>query len=142
MNPLRAWQRPVALIEQATGVAALGGLWYWWLGIAESTTGRLALSIAVLLALIAGLWLLVKRGRARLSDAAQPGSAGQGMAALLLLAMSFAAAYYLIWWVPEASGLRAQMASVAVRFGTAFALVVTFWANLLASIGGEPAPRG
>jgi hypothetical protein len=141
MNPLRAWQNPAAMIEQAAGLAALGGLWYWWLGIAESTAGRLALSAAVLLALIAGLWLLVKRGRARLAGPSQPGSAGQGFSALLLLAMSLAAAYYLIWWVPEVSGLRTQMASVALRFGAAFALVVTFWANLLGSLGGQPAAQ-
>ena len=131
MNPLRAWNKPAALLEQAVGLAALGGVWYWWLGIAESNTGRLVLSLAVLILLLAGTWLLVRRGRARL--AADAGESSP-VVAVLLLAMSFAAAYWLIWWIPEIAGLRAQMASVAVRFGAAFALVVTFWANLLGTL--------
>ena len=134
MNPFRAWTRPAAMLEQMAGLAALGGLWYWWLGIAESTTGRLLLSFAVLLLLLAGVWMLARRGRARLADAAETGSMGGTLTALLLLAMSVAAAYYLIWWVPELKGMSGQMASVALRFGAAFGLVATFWANLLASL--------
>ena len=134
MNPFRAWTRPVAMLEQIAGLAALGALWYWWLGIAETTTGRVLLSLAVLLLLLAGVWLLVRRGRARLADPDQPGSTGVAFTALLLLVMSLAAAYYLIWWVPELKGMWGQMASVALRFGAAFALVATFWANLLGSL--------
>ena len=136
MNPFRAWTRPVAMLEQMAGLAALGGLWYWWLGIAESTTGRLLLSFAVLLLLMSGVWMLVRRGRTRLSDAAQTGSMGVTLTALLLLAMSVAAAYYLIWWVPELKGMWSQMASAGLRFGAAFGLVATFWANLLGSLAG------
>lgn len=129
MNPFRAWTRPVAMIEQTVGLVALGSLWYWWLGIAESTTLRLLLSATVLLAMLAALWLLVQRGRARVA-----GSAGPALVALLLFAMSLAAAYFLIWWVPAISGLRGQTVSMVIRFGTAFALVITFWANLLGSM--------
>ena len=134
MNPFRAWTRPVAMMEQIAGLAALGGLWYWWLGIAETTSGRTLLSLAGLVALLAGVWMLVRRGRSRLADAAETGSMGVTFTALLLLAMSLAAAYYLIWWVPEFKGMGSQMASVALRFGLAFGLVATFWANLLGSL--------
>ncbi len=134
MNPFRAWTRPVPMLEQIAGLAALGGLWYWWLGIAESTTGRLLLSLAVLMLLAAGAWLLIQRGRTRLAEPGQSASMGAAFTALLLLILSFAVAYYLIWWVPELKGMWGQMASVALRFGTAFALVATFWANLLGSL--------
>lgn len=134
MNPFAAWKRPLAMLEQAVGLAALGVVWYWWLGIAESSTLRFLLSLLVLAAIVGGLWLLVRRGRARLSGPL----AGPALVAALLFAMSLAAAYYLIWWVPEVSGLRAQTASVAVRFGAAFLLVVTFWANLLGSMAQRP----
>jgi hypothetical protein len=134
MNPFRAWTRPVAMLEQIAGLAALGGLWYWWLGIAETTISRALLSLAGLFLLLAGVLLLVRRGRARLGSTDQTGSMGVTLTALLLLVMSFAAAYYLIWWVPEVKGMWGQMASVALRFGAAFALVATFWANLLGSL--------
>ncbi len=134
MNPFRAWTRPVAMLEQMAGLAALGGLWYWWLGIAETTMSRALLSLAGLLLLLAGVLLLVRRGRASLGDTDRAGSMGVTLTALLLLMMSFAAAYYLIWWVPELKGMWGQMASVALRFGAAFALVATFWANLLGSL--------
>ena len=142
MNPLAAWKRPVAMIEQAAGLAALGWLWYWWLGLAESTTPRVLLSLLLLCTILGGLWLLIRRGRARLAEAA----AGPGFVALLLFVMSLAAAYYLIWWVPGFTGLRAQMASVGIRFATAFLLVITFWGHLLASLGhldegGDSEPR-
>jgi len=132
MNPFAAWKRPVAMLEQVVGLIALGGVWYWWLGIAESTIAKTLLSIVLFVLMLGGLWLLVRRGRARL--ASQPGSMGQSLAALLFLAMSLAAAYHLIWWVPEITGLRGQMVSVVLRFGAAFLLIVTFWTNLLGSL--------
>jgi hypothetical protein len=138
MNPFRAWTRPLALVEQMIGLFLLGALWYWWLGIAESTTARLLLSIAALAAFIAGIVLLIRRGRSRLGDPANPGSTGKTLAALLLLFMSLCAAYYLVWWVPEVSGIKGQMASVALRFGAGFLLVVTFWANLLSTMSRRP----
>ena len=132
MNPFAAWKRPVAMLEQIVGLIALGGIWYWWLGIAESTISRTLLSVSVLLPMVAGFLFLVRRGRSRL--ARQPGSTGQSLAALLLMAMSLAAAYYLIWWVPGISSLRGQMVSMVLRFGAAFLLIITFWTNLLGSL--------
>lgn len=134
MNPFRALTRPAAFAEQAAGLAALGAVWIWWLGIAESTAGRLLLSGAALLVLVAGFWLLVRRGRARLADPGQPGSPAQVFTALLLLAMSIGAAYFLIWWVPGFEGLRGQMVSLVLRFGAAFLLVALFWSNFLAAL--------
>lgn len=134
MNPFRALKRPAAFAEQMLGLGAIGGIFWWWLGIAESTTGRVMLSAAALVAIVAGLWILVHRGRARLADSAQPGSVAQSLSALLFLAMSVAAAYWLIWWVPAIEGLRGQIASMVVRFGAAFLLVALFWSNLLAAM--------
>ncbi len=129
MNPFRTWMQPVAMLEQAAGLAVLGGLWYNWLGIAESSISQLLLSAATVLAMIAIAWMLVKRGRTRIAP-----SAGPALVALLLFAMSLAAAYSLVWWVPGVSGLRSQTISVVLRFGAAFVLVVTFWANFLGSL--------
>ena len=134
MNPFRTWTRPVAMLEQAAGLAVLGGLWYKWLDIAESSISQLLLSAATVLAIIAIAWMLVKRGRSRISP-----SSGPALVALLLLAMSLAAAYYLVWWVPGVTGLRSQTISMVLRFGAAFVLVLTFWANFLGSLAGSGA---
>ena len=137
MNPFRVWRRPVAMLEQVAGLATVGGLWYWWLGVAESTIASFMLSIFVLLLMIVAAWLLIRRGRQRLGG--ESNSTGQSLTALLLLAMSLAAAYYLIWWVPAISSLSGQTISVVLRFGVAFALVLTFWANLLGGLAAYPA---
>jgi hypothetical protein len=135
MNPFLVWRRPGAMLEQIAGLAVLGGAWYWWLGITESSVSRLLQSASVLLAILALLLAIVRRGLARLSDPAQPGSAGQNLVAMLLLAMSIAAAYYLVWWVPGITSIRGQVVSAVLRFGAAFFLVVTFWGNLLGNLG-------
>lgn len=140
MNPFRTWKHPIAVLEQMVGLAALGALWYWWLGIAESNISRSLMSLAAVFAMLAVLAATIARGRKRLSEPEAPGSAGQTLTALLLLAMSIAAAYFLIWWVPGIAGLRGQIVSVVLRFGLAFLLVVTFWANLLGSWGRPPVP--
>lgn len=134
MNPFRALKRPAAFAEQALGLLLAGGIFWWWLGIAESSASRLLFSASALLALVAVLAVLIKRGRTRLADASEPGSGAQAITALLFLAMSIAAAYFLVWWVPAIEGLRGQIASVVLRFGAAFLLVVLFWSNLLAAM--------
>ena len=136
MNPFRSWTRPVAMLEQAAGLAVLGGLWYKWLGIAESSVSQLLLSVSTVFGMLAITLMLVARGRTRIA-----GPTGPTLVALLLFAMSLAAAYYLVWWVPSVAGLRSQTISVALRFGVAFLLVVTFWANFLGSLARSGAPN-
>lgn len=135
MNPFQALRRPLAFAEQCLGLALLGGIWFWWLDLAESTTGRLIISGLTVTAIAAGVWLLARRGRARFASPENQaaGGAGQAIAAALLLAMSIAAAYWLVWWVPAIDSLTGQVVSIVLRFGAAFLLVALFWSNLLAS---------
>ncbi len=134
MHPFRVWTRPAAMLEQAVGLIVLAGLGYKWLDIAESSLAQLLLSMATVLAMIAIALMLVKLGRGRIAATSSP-----GIVAWLLFAMSLAAAYQLIWWVPSLTGLRGQSISVALRFSAAFVLLVTFWANLLGSWAAKPA---
>ena len=64
---------------------------------------------------------------------------GHNVVGLFATPTGIAAAYYLIWWVPAISSLSGQTISVVLRFGAAFALVLTFWANLLGGLAAYPA---
>lgn len=130
MNPFRVWKQPVAMAEQALGLAALGAIFYWWLGVAETSMGQFVISALGLLVLLAGVWWLVRRGRVRVAAESAAG-ASERLGAVVLLGLCGFAAYHLVWWVPGVEGMRAQIASLVVRFGAAFLLVVTAWANLL-----------
>lgn len=130
MNPFRVWKQPVAMAEQALGLAGLAAIFYWWLGVAETSMGQFVLSALGLVALLAGVWWLVRRGRTRVA-AESAGGMSERIGAIVLFALCGFAAYHLVWWVPGVEGMRAQLASMVARFVTAFLLVVTAWANVL-----------
>ncbi|MBM3795456.1 MAG: hypothetical protein FJW31_15645 [Acidobacteria bacterium] len=138
MNPFRVWKQPVAMAEQALGLAGLSVIFYWWLGVAETSMGQFVVSALGFLVLLAGVWWLVRRGRARVAAEAPAGGTGERIGALILLGLCAFAAYHLVWWVPGVEGMRGQLASMVARFGAALLLVVTGWANLLGA--SPPAP--
>ena len=120
----------MAVAEQALGLGGFGAIFYWWLGVAETSMGQFVVSALGLVALAGLAWTLIRRGRLRVGGGAPP-DAGERLGAAVLLALCVFAAYHLVWWVPGVEGMRAQLASMALRFGSAFLLVVTAWANLL-----------
>ncbi|MEZ5403312.1 MAG: hypothetical protein R2729_26770 [Bryobacteraceae bacterium] len=133
----RVFDHPVLIAEQALGFAAIGGVFWWWLGFPESGTAALLLSIAALVLMIAGVVALVRRARAKLAGA--PANGSDGIVSLMLLIAALAAAYYLVWWVPDLTGFGAQAVSMAIRWGVAYLAVLLAWLNLLGAT--SPGPR-
>lgn len=104
---------------------AFGDAFFWWAGIGDDTTGKLALSGGTALAWVIGLawferWLF--RGAAL----------GGGSFAIRLLGLLGVAAlgWYGTHWVPKVSGLALQIASFLLRFGGAWLLLNAAWLNL------------
>jgi hypothetical protein len=128
----RVFRHPTLIAEQAIGYALLGAAFYWWLGFPESGIFALLLSLAAIALIAAGAVLLARHARACFPATAS-GSCVDGIVSLLLLLAALAAAYFLVWWIPGIESFRGQAASMAVRWGIAYLLVVIAWLNLLAA---------
>ncbi len=115
-------------IEQAIGLAALGALVWFWLGLAESSTLVLMGSAALSLLIVAGLVLMVRRGLQQLTE--------RWHIAWLL---GVPVAWLLVHWVPGFQSFTGQAASLAIRFAVAYLLFVAGWVTLLSWIPfGKP----
>ncbi|MEZ5351697.1 MAG: hypothetical protein R2762_03610 [Bryobacteraceae bacterium] len=129
---------PGVIAESAIGYAALGAVFYWWLGFAETGGLALLLSVATVALLASGAVVLTRRARQRLASGERAGAMG-GVISVLVLLAALAIAYWLVWWVPEFTGFTAQAASMAIRWGAGYLLVVLAWLNLLAATSeGKP----
>lgn len=123
---------PRLLLEQALGLAAIGGLAYWWLGWPEGSVPQLLVSVLAIAIMLAGTVALALRGRSLVTGQRKLG-------AVIGLVVCGIAAIALINWVPGVSGFRAQATSIALRFGAAYLLFVVAWVSLLAlTSGGNP----
>jgi len=115
-------------IEQAIGLATLGALVWFWLGLAESSTLVLMGSVLLFFLIVAGLVLLVRRGLRQLT---------QRWPIAWLLGVPVA--WLLVTWVPGFQSFTGQAASLAVRFALAYLLLVAGWVTLLSWIPfGKP----
>lgn len=116
-------------IEQAIGLAAIGVLSWFWLGIAESSILVLMASVLLFLLIVAGLVLLARRALCQLT--------GRWHIAWLL---GFPVAWLLVKWVPGFQSFTGQAASMIVRFTLAYLLFLVGWVTLLSWIPfGRPA---
>ncbi len=104
---------------------AFGAVFFWWTGIGDDTTGKLALSGGTAFAWAIGLawferWLF------------QGAVLGGSAFAIRLLGFAGVAAlgWYGTHWVPKVSGLALQSASFLLRWGGAWLLLNAAWLNL------------
>ena len=114
------------LLEQGLGLVVLGALGWYWLGVPESSAGMTVLSLVVFLLLVAGLVLLARRGVKQATER-------RSVAWLLGIPV----AWLLVKWVPAFEGFNMQAASMAVRFGLAFVLVLLGWVTALSIAGSR-----
>mgnify|MGYP000876579219 CR=1 FL=1 len=116
-------------LEQALGLAGLGAVTWFWLGIAESNTLVLMASVLLFLLIVAGLVWLARRALYQLTE--------RWHIAWLL---GFPVAWLLVQWVPGFQSFTTQAASMIVRFALAYLLFVVGWVTLLSWIPfGRPA---
>ncbi len=104
---------------------AFGAAFFWWTGIGDDTTAKLALTGGTALGWVLGLawferWLF---SGSRL---------GGSSFAIRLLGLAGVAAlgWYATHWVPKVSGLALQSASFVLRWGGAWLLLNAAWLNL------------
>jgi len=122
------WQRILA--EQTAGWATLVVVTWWWLGLQESSWFWALISLCAVVLVIAGAALLAVRAR-RMVFSGEPRSLSRTAVGVIVFAASLALGYLLINWVPKIEGLAGQLASVILRFGLAYLLVLFAWLNLL-----------
>lgn len=114
------------LLEQGLGLIVLGALGWYWLGVPESSVGMTVVSLMVFLLLVAGLVLLARRG-VRQTVARRP----------IAWLLGIPVAWLLVKWVPTFEGFSMQAASMAVRFGLAFVLLLLGWVTALSLVGAR-----
>lgn len=105
----------------AVGHAAALAVFYWWLGIGDDATWKIAMSALIALVWIAALafferWLF--RGRSL------------DWRWALAFAIACGMAWALTHWKPKAAGVAPQLLSFALRFGLAWALLNFAWVQI------------
>lgn len=119
-------------VEQAVGIAAVLGLFYYWTGMPEGSGGEVALSALLLVAALVIFALLARRGLLQLRSATP--AKLPWPAHLVLFPMALGFAYWIVWWVPVLSSFGAQASSMVLRFAAGYLVVVAGWLGLLRAV--------